>query len=58
MTPPADPAALLAAVATVRRCESRLSGHPANALEYEAYTAACELLAREFVRRLDAGELV
>lgn len=37
---------------------ARPTASPAASLEYEAYTEACELVARELVRLIDAGELV
>lgn len=58
MDKPADSTALRDALATVRRQMARPTASPAASLEYEAYTEACEPVAREFVRLLDAGELV
>lgn len=52
--PPADPAALSAALATVRNPHL-----PQSLMTFDAnYQDACELLARELVRLLDSGEAV
>lgn len=55
--PPADPATLSATLATVRQGEP-VVGDRGYATYLTEYLAATELLAREFVRLLDAGELV
>lgn len=53
--PPADPAALSAALATYREYQ----GRPVRVCRGSGpWLDATELLASEFVRRLDAGELV
>lgn len=55
--PHADPAELRNALAIVRADEPT-HGVPGYADRIVSWIAACELLAREFVRLLDAGELV
>lgn len=55
--PPVDPAALSAALATVRQGEP-VVGDRGYAPHLTAYIDACELIARHFLALLDAGELV